>query len=652
MPDTSIVPYLETALAARGVRTYNPAGAPVRDHPIHRLMEAYRNLADHPSYASLSGLFRNADMLDYLGRTHGIGTRTLLTELDEFQNNHLPGSVQDMADRLRDIESQGHADDYATLSHALHAAKTMMENARDRPPEQSLRTFLQAVYAVRELRPGAAEDREFRAVAERVDEELRRTAGGVASMLRLTPLETMELLMQHLGRVRYALERPPDSIDLEGWLELSWNDAPLLIITGMNDGAVPQMPGNEAFLPESLREQLGMRSESDRMARDVFLARTFMESRRCGGRVCFITGKYGQDGEPLRASRLLLQCSDTELPQRALRLFGPPDDIRPSVPSSISFKLHPWVPPSREPQIRLPSSLAATAFREYLSCPFRFYLQRVLRMESLADTKAEMDALDFGSLMHDALARMAGDADLRQSTNATALRSYLHDRAEEWVRRHYGTNPPLHLAMQLDVARERLSAAARVQADETAQGWEIVMWEESFSLPLGTVTVKGRIDRVDRHTGTGVLRVLDYKSTEQSTPPDESHMGPPRDDSRDYALTSRGGKPRRWTDLQLPLYVRMVRSRLGDRAQVQAGYFNVPRDTDGTSVAVWPDLTEELLCSADLCATGVVRDILDRRFWPPAQKVDYDDFESIFPTGAENCVDHAAFTDFLQEWKG
>lgn len=48
VPDTSIVPYAETALAARGIRTYNPAGAPVRDHPIHRLMEAYRNLADHP----------------------------------------------------------------------------------------------------------------------------------------------------------------------------------------------------------------------------------------------------------------------------------------------------------------------------------------------------------------------------------------------------------------------------------------------------------------------------------------------------------------------------------------------------------------------------------------------------------------------------
>ena len=651
VPETSVVPYLETALAEYGVATYDPAGAPVRHHPLFRLLEGYRDMTAQRSYAALSSLLRNADVLEHLRRTNGIGTRTLLTELDKFQNDHMPGSMQDVAERLHETRQATGASCYPALTVALKALQSFVESAANADPEQSLRVYLQTIFSERELQPGTPEDQEFRAVAERVDEALRRVSAGVMPLLRLSPQETVELMLDYLGDARYPMERPPDSVDLEGWLELAWNDAPLLIVTGMNDGAVPQKPGNEAFLPESLRRGIGLRNEDDRLARDIFLTQSFIESRRHRGRVCFITGKYGQDGEPLRPSRVLLRCRDDDLPRRAQRLFGAPDDVRPSVPSSISFKLRPWVPPARDASLVLPGVLAVTAFRDYLSCPFRFYLKRVLGMEPLADTKSEMDALDFGGLVHDALARMAEDAEMRTCTSATVLRRYLHGRAEDWARKRFGPNPPLHLAMQLDVARERLSAAAQTQALEASQGWEILMWEESFQMNLGPVTVRGRIDRVDRHRETGDIRVLDYKSSEQAKSPEELHLGPPREDCRDYANTESGGKARRWTDLQLPLYLRMLRARMGDNLTMQAGYFNLPRDTDGTGVVIWQELTEPVLQSADTCALGVVMDIVDRRFWPPAIRVEYDDFEALFPVNVADCVDHTAFMKFLEEWR-
>lgn len=465
VPDAAVAPYLESALDEYGILSYDPHGAQLSHHPVFRLLRSWQHLRAQGSYAALSDLLRSADVLDHLRQSHGIPTRALLTELDEFQNTHLPDTMLQVAERLRAARGTDRGAGFHTLTDALQALQPLIGSPASSDAEASLRTLLQTVYSTRELRPGIREDQEFRTAAARVDESLRLLSEGCIHSLPLTTDEKTEALLEQLGGGRYALERLPDSVDLEGWLELAWNDAPLLIVTGMNENSVPQRPGNEAFLPDSLRRTLGLRCEDDRLARDIYLARTLVESRRASGRVCFIAGKTGADGEPLRPSRVLLRCSDAELPGRARRLFGMPDDVRPSVPSSISFQLLPSRPLQLDPGLRLPSRLAVTSFRDYLECPFRFYLKHVLRMEGLADTKREMDALDFGTLVHEVLARMAADAEMRSCQSAATLRAFLHRQAEDWASERFGPHPALRLAMQLDVATERLNAAAEAQAD-------------------------------------------------------------------------------------------------------------------------------------------------------------------------------------------
>ncbi len=651
VPDASIAPYLESSLSERGIATYDPAGMPFSRHPVFQLLQAYRDVLTGGSYPAFSSLLRNADVLDYLNQAHGISTREVLTQLDKFQNIYLPGSLRELSQRLVAIPDEDERRHYSALAAAVTALGELVNGAEDAPTETRLRSFLRGVYSTRELRTAEPEDRDFRTVADKVDETLRAFSDCCLPSLGLEMHEEMEILLLHLGGSRYATERAPGSIDLEGWLELAWNDAPLLIVTGMNDGAVPLRPGNQAFLPDTLRRKLGLRNEDDRLTRDIFLARTLVESRRAAGRVCFITGKFGQDGEPLRPSRLLVQCRDEDLPGRAQRLFGPPDDTRPSVPSSVSFLLRPSMPPASDASIRAPSTLAVTSFRDYLNCPFRFYLRRVLGMEPLSDTKREMDAPDFGVLVHYALARMAADAEMKTCTSEATLRRFLRGCVDDWALRRFGPNPPLHLTLQLDVARDRLDAAAAVQAEEAAQGWEILMNEQPAVVTVGSVQVNGRIDRVDRHRQSGVFRILDYKTSDKSKSPEELHLAAVREDTREYARVALAGKIRRWTDLQLPLYVRMLRPLLGENAAIEAGYFNLPRDTDSTGVMTWQGLTGPLLDFADECAAGVAADIQSRRFWPPATRVQYDDFESLFPVDAVDCVDGVEFSRFLEEWR-
>ena len=271
------------------------------------------------------------------------------------------------------------------------------------------------------------------AVAEAIDTALRRLSQGPLTALGLDKESALELLLWSLGRESYYPEPEEAIIDLEGWLELPWNDAPFLIVTGMNDGKVPDSRPADVFLPDTLRRQLNLRHDEDRLARDAYLMTSLIESRRGQGRVCFIVGKTGATGDVLKPSRLLFQCSDAELPRRAERLFGTPPEARAGHPSSISFRLE-AVPPPDVPAENLElKRISVTAFRDYLDCPFRYYLKHVLGMEALDDQKMELDAMDFGSLVHDTLHEMALNEEMRRCEDVDRLQEFLCAKAADWV---------------------------------------------------------------------------------------------------------------------------------------------------------------------------------------------------------------------------
>jgi len=96
------------------------------------------------------------------------------------------------------------------------------------------------------------------------------------------------------------------------------------------------------------------------------------------------------------------------------------------------------------------------------------------------------------------------------------------------------------------------------------------------------------------------------------------------------------------------LYAILLSSDPELRGPFELGYFNLPKAADDTSVVLWDDPSSALLASARACAEGIVSDIKRRRFWPPAQKPKYDDFESLFPADPASCVNAEAFEVFLK----
>ncbi len=634
--DAEITPYLEADLEAAGLAAFDPNGVAAATTPLLHLLRAYRDVRTDGSYRSLANLLRNADVLDFLSASAGIRADALLEELDTYQNHYLPASAAGILKRFRDgtFSAELPAARLSTVRTALETVFRLISGSTRGTMEADVRQFLQAVFAHRELKPGSPADDAFRATAELVDEALESSASASVQKLSFSEAEVLDLVIDHLGAGRFVPQRPRNAIDLEGWLELQWDDASNVLVAGMNEGRAPARLGNETFLPESLRQALDLRTNDDRYARDVYLTRALVESRRATGRVVLLAAKTTTRGDPLLPSRILFRCRDADLADRASRLFGPPGDTRSSVPSSISFRFNADAPLDGAPTTL--SIVSVTGLRDYLACPFRFYLKHVLKMEPLDDRKRELDGLDFGSLIHHVLNMMAADPEMRDCEDARALQAYLSARVDEWVAVRLGASYPLNLSIQLDAAKERLAAAARVHTRAVAEGWRIVAHEQSYHCNLGGLTVTGRIDRIDQHIETGQVRVLDYKTSEDAKSPEEAHLATWHETAPQYARFEGGRKPMRWKDLQLPLYSLMAAGRFCPPQTVTPGYFSLPSDPDSADIVTWDGFSDDLRESARACAEGAAQDILRGRFWPPSERVDSDDFAALFPGGAND----------------
>ena len=550
-----------------------------------------------------------------------------------------PGKdLTDQADRTYYKES------HAPLALAIPALEELLTPLDQADPVAGVRQMLLTLYAGCVLPAGAPAARRFASAAAAVDAVLHEVAG-LPEGLCADRDARLALLLQRLTETAVEPIPAAEAVDLEGWLELPWNDAPLMIVTGVNEGRLPESRLGDLFLPDSLRHHLRLRDNESRYARDAYLLSGLLAARQAQGRLVLISGRASAEGDPLKPSRLLFRCPDAELAGRARRLLradATPGQARlraDATPGQAGFKLNPCPAGAPDGAAFLRQPFSVTAFRDYLACPFRFYLKRVLRMESLDDQATHLDARGFGELLHAALQRVLLRPDRRACEREDVLAEELGRAAAAYARGQWGPQLPPMVALQLEMAGQRLRAAARVQAGLARAGWEIQDCEQKLAFELDGVTLRARVDRLDRHRATGVWRIVDYKTADQSAAPPAVHLARARADTPSYALAADG--KHRWVDLQLPLYLHALPPEQQPAAEL--AYFNLPRASAESKLVVWPDFTPALREAAETCARGVLADIRASRFWPPAEHVPHDDFERLFTAAPEDCFQAERF---------
>lgn len=628
-PDTVTVGLGDGALGGAVERALELAGVPARaasGRPVSRsrpvlLLEALGAFAQDRRFDRLAALLRHPDALAFVARFAGEQGVELEQQhggwvglLDQYASDHLQGEVTGYW--------LGHEKTRAQLG-AVHAAVVSLlpgGSLREQRPlvawARPIGEALQQVYRAAALRRHAPDDRPvvqgLGALGDILD-ALHRLPADAGYQPATTFAQAAAYV---LGRVDASPVPEPGgepAVELVGVLELMLDDAAKAAVVGVNEGAVPQPIAEHPMLPRHVRTALGLHDDDHRLAREALMLSAVAGSRPAGDCV-LIAGKTSAAGDPLMPSRLLLCGGDALMARRVARFF---DEDAPSPPRPAAGGLLTpgdadrfLIPPPTLREAPL-DALSVTAFRDYLACPYRFYLKHILKLRGLDDASVELDGGAFGSLAHDAL-RALGDEALATEDRPDKVYGLLSAVLDHRLREQYGERPPTAVRLQAEQLRYRLEGVAREQARLVAEGWRVLHVEgagrggrlaQAIDVDGESFTLTGKIDRIDEHPDLG-YRVIDYKTSDRPKSPEQTHRAGPK-----------GGKE--WQDLQLPLYRDLCAALGVTGGDIELAYFNVPRKLSEVKVvdAGWD---EAEIDDARAVRDRVIRELRAQRYWPPS----------------------------------
>jgi RecB family exonuclease len=587
--DPDIIPRLaaDAQRLGRELDSFQPR-PPLRSAPLSLLYHVIQYTL-HQQAADLARLVRHPHFAAVLAKRAAVSPTSILNDLDNLRATRLPSHLR--------------MDDLHDLSWGSHLAQLLQswpkESSPSRPLQDWLVHFSELLIAIYDTPPDDATAQDLIHVGQALQQASELPAS-------LTGAVSSQQAWEWLS----ALYAPPPSrkpiseatIRGQGWLDLPLDPARHVIIAGMNQerlgGSV-----HSPFLTESVCEQLHFSIDAERIARDRYALSMILASR---ANVRLLLARASADKDPLTPSSLLLADSAQTRAKRLLMFFSQ------SIPErSIHSPAQPQIKVSPPNPNTVPSidSLRVTAFRDFLLCPYRFYLKHVRNLVSITDDPQELDPLAFGNIFHD-IFEAFGRSQLARSPDPEPIADFLIAHWQETRRTEFEGSLPTVLIQGEQIER-RLLAFAHWQAQRTREGWEILDVElqaQGKSVPFVVdrrpFYLRGRIDRVDIHRQTGQIAIIDYKTGDESSEPDDKH---------------RSGD--QWIDLQLPLYRHLIKgtaidpSLLHSHPNMVLGYVCVPKATDKTDF--YPaDWSNDDLEDADQVAADIIRSLRAGQFLP------------------------------------
>jgi ATP-dependent helicase/DNAse subunit B len=231
---------------------------------------------------------------------------------------------------------------------------------------------------------------------------------------------------------------------------------------------------------------------------------------------------------------------------------------------------------------------SVSQFNRYGECGYKFFLSRVLNLESTREEDAELSAMEKGNLYHRVLHRLYDqlrDADRVTAEKIDAMRTQIAAFfEEEWAQAQSNRYTEVGLRQQLE--KDRLLRRLHDWFEGEAQAWlqqdlplvpRYLEWvfgmtsrgehdpnSQSEPITIGDLKLRGQIDRIDA-TRDGQFLVVDYKAKNTKPMPRAIQNG---------------------TDFQLPVYVRAVEQALFPKGEaVGAAYYSIEK-VDRTASAL------------------------------------------------------------------
>ena len=264
-----------------------------------------------------------------------------------------------------------------------------------------------------------------------------------------------------------------------------------LVLPGCDERSLPASPEPPAGWSQAQRALLGLPLRADLEAAQRAAWAHAMQTPEADvlWRASDDTGERSLASPMVQALRLAGGGTAASDPRR-LREEAAQPVARPSV---------------QAPQL-VPAQLSASSYEDLRRCPYRFFAMRMLGLKEADEIESEVDKRDFGTWLHGVLKvfheALRDRGDVPPGERATLLEAIARESME---RLRLGEGEFLPFAAAWPAVREGYLAWLQEHEGlfEEAEG--------EHTVPLGTLTLGGWIDRIDRLPGGGTL-VMDYKT--------------------------------------------------------------------------------------------------------------------------------------------
>lgn len=174
-----------------------------------------------------------------------------------------------------------------------------------------------------------------------------------------------------------------------------------------------------------------------------------------------------------------------------------------------SLTPQPCHPPTPTGDALVLTRLSSTAYEDLRRCPYRFFALRQLKLQESDELDSELGKRDFGNWLHSVL-KFFHEALIKAPAPALIARVAMINIAAEQATRELGLSQSEFLPFAAAWPRVRAGYLDWLAGHEAtgATFGEAEAWKET---PLGSLTLVGKIDRVD-YAADGSALVMDYKT--------------------------------------------------------------------------------------------------------------------------------------------
>jgi ATP-dependent helicase/nuclease subunit B len=292
--------------------------------------------------------------------------------------------------------------------------------------------------------------------------------------------------------------RPPDGghprIFIWGLIEARLQSAQMMVLGGLNEGVWPALPRPDPWLAPQIRKSLGLAGLEQRIGVDAHdLAGAL------GAPEVIMTRARRDASAPTIASRFWLRI------EAMSGGLAPPKLPADHLAERIDQPDHPMTPARRPapspPLAARPSVINVTAVDRLKADPFAFYAQVILRLAAMEPIDAPIGPAWRGSMIHRVLEDWAQEDGYQPARLRARIEALL-------------AQPEMHPLLRTLWQPKLIEAAEFIETsvvNARAEGREPLVAEAEGQFEIEGITLKGRVDRIDR-LADGSLAIVDYKT--------------------------------------------------------------------------------------------------------------------------------------------